>query len=167
MNERVIETGERENVKWKIIETKSGINNKRIMVRCPRCGKWGYLVKRFRNKFEISHGKDRCLFGVLSPYYDVFYSLHSKIRHGYGDYLITVDDFYLWLISSGYSRSYSLRSRKCLLSMLKKFGFNVTEDDINSFKNLSDCTKLYYIQTLRKFRQFIAEKIFGEVGQVL
>ncbi len=48
-----------------------------LRVKCPKCGKWGVLVKR-RKGLLVRHEVGGCYHGWTTEHYDVLYSLYIK-----------------------------------------------------------------------------------------
>jgi len=58
-----------------------------IVVKCPRCGKYGKLSRNGKRKvlqeerFKVKHEKGSCGFGVLSDENKVFSEIYAEVRN--------------------------------------------------------------------------------------
>lgn len=55
-------------------------NHNVIIVRCPKCGKWGKLT-RYRNRFRVVHNYSFCSIPSLSEHNSAMKKLYNKFRN--------------------------------------------------------------------------------------
>lgn len=139
-----------------------------IFVKCPRCRRIGTLrVARRRmtgRVYAVAHGRSVCKFGPCSPEYDyldeIYRAYNSKKRGSKDDeFQLSFDEFEEWLRERGYSDKTVKRIIYTVRSILRRYGFFKSAEELRDFLEarapMKRSTIADYVYDYKRFLKFL------------